>query len=375
MKQGANNVQCKSIKTSFRAWIEIDRAALRHNLHVAKRCAPKAKIMAVVKANAYGHGIEVVVPAISKEVSYFAVASLEEALRLRKVEVKRPVVLLSAALPSEYAAIAQHGFIPTISSYEEACLFAKVAPLQAPIHFKINTGMGRLGMWHEDASKTLEQILALPLFVQSISTHLPAADSDVIYTRTQLALFKKVLPALRAYAPKSMVHILNSAGILRHGTEAQDCVRMGLMLYGVSPISAQQKLLHPVMSWKTQVALITKIPKGSTISYGRTYQAARDLTVAVLPMGYADGYPWQLSGQKNFVLIHGKKVPLLGRVTMDQIMVDISRLKNVHIGDEVVLLGKQGAQEITATALAARAGTIVWHLFTGITERVHRITK
>ncbi len=356
----------------FRSWIEIDRSALRHNVRVAKKCAPQAKIIAVLKANAYGHGITGVAEALSSHVAYFAVASLEEALRIREVEKKIPILLLSAALPSEYAAIAEHGFIPTISSYEEARLFSKVAPCNAPIDFKINTGMGRLGAFYTEAEKTLAQITALPLSIQSISTHLPSADSDVSYTRRQLALFKKLLPPLRAWAPKASVHVLNSAGLLRFSEHAYDDVRIGLMIYGVAPIASFQKLLRPAMTWKTVISFITKIPKGSHISYGGTYQAPHDLTVAILPVGYGDGYPRQVSGKGAYVLLQGKRAPILGRVTMDQLIVDISRIKYVRIGTEVVLLGKQGTQQITATEFATKAETIAWHLFTGITERVHR---
>lgn len=361
--------------SSFRSWIEIDRAALRHNVRVAKKCAPQAKIIAVLKANAYGHGITGVATTLASHVSYFAVASLEEALRVHEVEKKIPILLLSAALPSEYMAVAEHGFIPTISSYEEAHLFSKVAPHNAPIDFKINTGMGRLGVFYTEAEETLARITALPLSIQSISTHLPSADSDASYTRRQLSLFKKLLPPLRTLAPEASVHVLNSAGVLRFAEHAYDDVRIGLMIYGVAPIASFQKLLQPAMIWKTVISLITKIPKESHISYGGTYQAPRNLTVAVLPVGYGDGYPRQVSGKEAYVLIEGKRAPVLGRVTMDQIMVDVSRIKNVRIGTEVVLLGKQGTQEITATELASKAETIAWHLFTGITERVHRVYK
>ena len=359
-------------KIPFRTWVEISSAALHYNLRLTKQCVPKAKVIAVIKANAYGHGVEQVVPAIKNKVSALAVASLEEALHIREIESKCPLFLLSAAFPEEYRTIAKNSFIPTISSYEEARLFAKVAPLHAPINFNVNTGMGRLGVWHEEADATLKKILTLPLSVQTISTHLPSADSDVAYTRAQLRLFKKIVPTLKRSAPHAMVHVLNSAGILRYATDAYDAVRMGLMLYGISPFPAQQKLLRPVMTWKTRVALISKIPKGATVSYGCTYQARRGLTIAILPVGYADGYPRQLSGQHAKVLIQGQQVPVLGRVTMDQIIVDVSRITGVKIGDEVVLCGKQGPQEIGAAALAAKAGTISWHLCTGITERVHR---
>ncbi|MFZ4115793.1 MAG: alanine racemase [Chthoniobacterales bacterium] len=359
-------------KQHFRTWIEINRAALRYNLRVVRQLAPSASIIGVLKADAYGHGIQEVVAAIQHDVSYFAVASLEEALKIEEVDRRHQILLLSPALPSEYPEIAKRGFIPTISSYEEARCFSKVAPVGAPIHFKVNTGMGRLGVWHEEAEKILKQICKLPLSIQSISTHLPSADTDPRYTRMQIALFQKIVMRLHLLAPTAEVHFLNSAGFLRFPQETYDSVRLGLMLYGVSPLPRLQKLLRPAMTWKAIVCLVHKLPKGSTISYGRTYVAPRDLTVAILPVGYGDGYPRQVSGKGAFVLIKGKRAPILGRVTMDQMVVDVTTIPNVRIGTEAVLIGKQKKQEITATSLAAKANTISWHLFTGITGRVHR---
>ncbi|MFI0347459.1 MAG: alanine racemase [Chthoniobacterales bacterium] len=359
----------------FRTWVEINRSALRHNVGEAKRLASKAGIIAVLKANAYGHGLEEIATTLADDVAYFAVASLEEALRLRSVSGKIPIMLLSAALPSEYTEIARHGFIPTISSYEEALLFSKAAVNRENlfIHFKVDTGMGRLGVWYPEAEKILTKIKNLPLTVQSISTHLPSADSEVKFTRAQLALFKNLLHTLRRLAPTASVHALNSAGVLRFSSQQYDLVRVGLMLYGISPLPSFQKMLQPVMTWKATVSRVTKITKGSSISYGRTYKAPHDLTVAILPVGYADGYPRQLSGHGAEVLINGNYCPVLGIVTMDQIVVDVSRAGRVRSGSVATLLGKQKKEEITATSLAKKAGTISWHLFTGITERVHYV--
>lgn len=358
---------------SFRTWVEINRSALRYNLNVVESLASGAGIIAVLKANAYGHGLEEIAKSISSKVSLFAVASLKEALQLRAVEKNLPILLLSAALPSEYQAISDHNFIPTISSLKEARLFSKISKKNHPIHFKIDTGMGRLGASPLEAEKILTLIIKLPLVVHSISTHLPSADSEKSFTRTQLAAFKKLLPNLQKLAPNASVHILNSAGLLHFSSNTHDLVRVGLILYGVSPIPSLQKLLRPVLTWKATVSHISNVPCGSSISYGRTYRAPRDLTVAVLPVGYADGYPRQLSGQGAYVLINGKPCPVLGIVTMDQIMIDISDAGKVRIGSEAILLGKQKKLEITASDLAAKAGTISWHLFTGITERVHYV--
>lgn len=356
---------------SFRTWVDINLSALRYNLRFIRRLAGNADIIAVLKANAYGHGLEEISTTLSSQVAFFAVACLEEALRIRRVEKKTPILLLSAALPSEYKAIVEHHFIPTISSLTEARRFAKIAKKNYPIHFKIDTGMGRLGSWYHEAEETLQKITYLSLDIQSISTHLPSADSEKKFTRHQLATFKKIIPSLRKLAPKASVHTLNSAGLLHFSKDAHDLVRVGLILYGISPIPSYQKLLRPVMTWKAKVSHINKIQKGNSISYGRTFRAPRDLTVAVLPVGYADGYPRQLSHQNAYVLINGKCCPVLGIVTMDQIIVDISNAGKVRIGSEAVLLGKQKKEEITATSLATKAGTISWHLFTGITARVH----
>lgn len=334
------------------------------------KMAGRAGIMAVVKANGYGHGLNEVAAALRSGVKIFAVASLGEAMQLRRTEKTIPILLLSAALPSEYRRIAAHGFIPTISSLEEARLFARTAPNGAPIHFKVDTGMGRLGALPGDAPAMLEAITTLPLTIHSISTHLSSADSDRSTTLGQLRSFRSILPKLRILAPEALIHVLNSAATMLHPGHSGDMVRVGLALYGVSPIPRVQKQLKPALSWKASVTFLHRLPKGHRISYGGTYTAPRDLTVAVLPAGYADGYPRQLSGHGACVLIHGKRCPVLGRVTMDQIMVDVSGIRGIKVGDEAVLVGRQGRQEITATEVAQKADTIPWHLFCGITARV-----
>ena len=357
----------------YRTWLEIDRGALLHNINVVKTLAPHAGIIAVLKANAYGHGMEEVAKTLAPHVAYFAVASCEEGLRLQRAVGTVPIMLLSAALPCEYPIIAKQKMIPTISSFEEARAFATVAPKGAPIHIMIDTGMGRLGVAAVQAVQVVHNITKLPLTIQSFSTHLPSADDDVQGTRVQLAAFEKIVSQLQEIVPRAEVHVLNSAGLLRFSKQAHHAVRAGLMLYGVSPILTFQKLLRPAMTWKARVSLVQKLSKGSTISYGKTFVAPRDLTVAVLPVGYADGYPWQLSNKGAYVLINGCRCRLLGRVTMDQIVVDISQAGKISVGDDVVLLGRQGEEEIQASFLAAKAGKIVWPLFTGITERVRRL--
>jgi len=353
-----------------RTWVEIDRAALRHNLKAIRKLAGKAGIMAVVKANAYGHGLAEVARVLNGGIEVFAVASLGEAIQLRKVQKRVPILLLSAALPAEYREIGRRGFIPTLSSAEEALLYARSAPKGASVHFKVDTGMGRLGARPKDAASILKVILKAGLTVHSISTHLSSADSDSKTTQRQLETFANLLPELQSLAPEARIHALNSAGTMLHASEPGDLVRIGLALYGVSPLPAFQKLLRPVLSWKARITLLNDIPKGHRISYGGTFTAPRAMKVAVLPAGYADGYPRQLSCNGAEVLVRGKRCPVIGRVTMDQIMADVSKVRGVTIGDEAALVGAQGNEELTATEVAARADTIPWHLFCGITGRV-----
>ncbi|MEI6321962.1 MAG: alanine racemase [bacterium] len=358
-----------------RCWVEIDHAALRHNLKTVRKLAGRADLMAVVKANGYGHGLNEIAATLSSGVAVFAVASLGEAIQLRQTEKKKPILLLSAALHAEYEEIARHGFIPAISSLEEARRFAKAASklkkaATTQINFTLDTGMGRLGAIPDQAFEILKGIRKLPLSVHSISTHLPSADSDTPFTKSQLAKFDALLKKLHPLIPGVPVHVLNSAATMLHPSKTRDLVRIGLLLYGVSPVRNMQKLVKPVLSWKSAVTLVRPIPKGHGISYGSTFIAPRTLTVAILPAGYADGYPRQLSGKGAAVLLNGKRCPVLGRVTMDQIIVDISRAGRVKVGDEAVLVGRQGEKEITASEVADLSGTIPWHLFCGITARV-----
>ena len=359
----------------MRTWVEVDHAALRHNLKAVRKMAGKAGIMAVVKANGYGHGLNEVAATFSPGIEVFAVASLGEAIQLRATEKKKPILLLSAALPVEYPEIVRHKFIPTISSLEEATLYAASANKGTLIHFKIDTGMGRLGAHPEQAFAILREIRKLSLSLHSISTHLPSADSNQKLTQKQLKEFESLLSYLREFTPDVPVHVLNSAGSMLFPAHAQDLVRVGLALYGVSPVPKFQKLLKPALSWKASVTYLRDLPKGHGISYGSTYTTPRAMKVAVLPVGYADGYPRHLSGKNAAVLIKGNRCPVLGRVTMDQIMVDVSAVKRVKVGDEAVLVGKQGNEEITATEAAQKAATIPWHIFCGITGRVAYIYR
>ncbi|MGI8437935.1 MAG: alanine racemase [Chthoniobacterales bacterium] len=360
----------------FRCWAEIEREAVRHNARLAKeRVGTGVDLLAVIKANGYGHGLTEVAQALRDEAQLFGVANLKEALEARRV-VPHPVMILGPALPEERAAIVEHGFIPSISNYAEAQEFNRAASSATVlVNCVIDTGMGRMGLAESEACAEVMRIASLPqLKLHSVSTHLPSADEELVYTREQLARFDVLVKKLRReVAGDYRVHVLLSAGVAQYAEAAHEMVRAGLMLYGASGDAEFQKLLRPVLTWKTRVVLLRDAAAGSSISYGRTFVAPRALRVATLSAGYADGLPRALSNRGAAVLIGGQRCPVLGRVTMDLTLVDVSGVPSVAGGDEGVLLGRQGTEEILATEMAERAGTIAWEIFTGIGSRVPRV--
>lgn len=360
---------------SARCWAEIDRPALRHNLAVVREAiGPGPKIISVVKANAYGHGIDAVIDALEAGSDLFAVANLVEACEVRATGCKKPVILLGPPLPWEYAAIAKAGFIPTLSSVGEAREYAAHHPeSEKPIHFAVDSGMGRIGSWIENALGEIDTIVKIGgLLIQSVSIHLPSADEDGEFTKTQLEEFTAFADKVRAGHPGIAFHALNSAGIQTFASFALDMVRPGLMLYGASSLPEFQSRLHPALQWRTRVTLMRDLPAGRSVSYGRTYVTRSPILAATLPVGYADGYPRQLSGRGASVLINGKRCPLLGRVTMDQIVVDATGTA-ATAGSIATLIGCDGTERIRAEELADLAGTIPWHIFTGLGNRVQHV--
>jgi alanine racemase len=360
------------MKESYRCWAEIDRAALRHNARVVRERIGSSEMLAVVKANAYGHGLPGVAQALADDAHLFGVANLEEALMLRD-SLPHPIVILGPATPEERPIIAERGFIPTISSLEEAQAFDRLRPVA--VNFKIDTGMGRMGVLQNVALEVFKRATVLPnIEIHSISTHMPVSNEDAEYTRDQIGRFQRIVEQIRAEVPGSYkAHVLQSAGTLAFNPPSFEIVRAGIMLYGISPLPEFRELLKPVMTWKTRICLVRDVPKGSSISYGRTFIAPRKMRVATLSAGYADGYPWHLSNRGAAVLVHGRRCPLLGRVTMDLIVIDASGLDHVQVGDDVVLMGCDGSEEISCAELGERAGTISWEIITRIGARVRRV--
>jgi alanine racemase len=361
---------------TYRCWAEIDQSALRHNATVvSERLEPDVQLLAIVKANAYGHGMVGVAKALAQVAQIFGVANLEEATILRR-DVWHPIIILGPALPEERVPIADGGFIPSVSTFEEAQDFDRAAK-ESPVavNFVIDTGMGRMGTPQAEATALFKKVAALPnIKIHSLSTHLPVSNEDAEFTRAELLQFADLVKKLRAEFPGDYkAHVLQSAGVLAFADPPFDIVRAGLMLYGISPFPEFQKLLRPVLTWKTRISLIRDMPAGHGISYGRTFITPREMRVATLSAGYADGYPRHLSNRQAAILVRGQRCPLLGRVTMDLMMSDVSHIGGVEVGDEVVLLGRQVNEEISATELADRAKTISWEIVTRIGSRVRRV--
>lgn len=366
---------------------EIDLGAIKHNFEAARSLLPpSAGIMAMVKADAYGHGAV----SISKKleecgVAAFGVATVEEGLELREAGIKTPIVVMGGLMGMGSPACGMMvgaDLTPVVHSstvLEFLEAVSKAAGKTIPIHLKIDTGMGRLGALPSSAKHLLETIKKCRhLKLEGVMTHFASAE-DEEYTGHQLEVFSGVLAEIEKVAGKiHIVHVANSCALInkRWGEVrlgSQIWVRPGLMLYGGYPSDEYRKKvsLEPVMSLKSRVALVKRVPEGTNVSYGCTFTTKRKSRLAVIPMGYADGYPWSLSN-KGLALVGGNRVPVVGRVTMDMIIVDVTDT-DASAGDEVVLLGKQGAEEITVAEFASLAGTIPYEIMCGISKRMPRV--
>lgn len=356
-----------------RCWVEIDLSALRHNSAILKaRVGPKTGLMAVIKADAYGHGLEAVAGALFDMVDWFCVANVSEALRA-KAELQEkcpPLLLLSPLTPDEYEAAIANGFSCTSSSRDEVARFGAVAEKlgkNVKLHAAADTGMGRMGASVSEWRPMIEAVIAHPFCeLEGVGTHFPNADEDAAFTRDQIARFRELTTGLDCE-----IHLANSAGIIdfSDAIDFATLARPGLSLYGVSPECENKADLRPALSMKSRVTLVREVPAGTPVSYGSTFTTEKTTMVASIAAGYGDGYPRHVSGRGAEVLIGGRRCALLGRVTMDQIVVDVSHLEKVAAGDEVILIG----ETISAAEIATKAGTIAWEIFTGITNRVERI--
>lgn len=368
----------RASSTDFhRSWAEIDLQALQHNFrHVREWAGADSGIIAVVKANAYGHGLIPVVHELRDQACAFGVAGLEEALTVRRTAPNAEVLILGPAAPEERLRIVREKFLPSISSLDEARAFASLAGADGiDLEAVVDTGMGRIGIPEPNALEVLGKIARIPgVRLHGISTHFPCADSDDAFTLAQIKRIEEIGQLLAKQEQfDGFLHYLNSAGLLRHGPSRPGRrLRIGLLLYGVSPLGDDHPGLEPVMTWKTVVTLVRDLPKHHGVSYGRTYITPGPARVATLAVGYADGYSRHFSSTGASVLIQGTRCPVLGRVTMDQIVVDVTALDNVAPGEEAVLLGRQSGQQISANELAALEGGIPWELLCRVGHRVAR---
>jgi alanine racemase len=369
----------------YRCWAEVDLAALRENLAwIRHHVGPEVKILTVVKADAYGHGLKSIAAALMQSgTDLFGVANLAEARSILSVGRGWPILMLGPCLPDEVDSAVRDDVMPTISSLVEAKQFSAAARrLKRPVgvHVKVDTGMGRLGVRPEAAAALVREVSRLPgLRLAGLYTHFASVEDDADLTRQQLAAFRRVLDELnRAGLQPPLVHACNSGGLLCESDAAFNTVRPGLLVYGVFPPgqravrAALQRRLRPALTWKCRVGFVKEVPPGTALSYGHTFTAPRRMKIATLTAGYGDGFVRAASNRAE-VLIGGRRCRVVGRVTMDQMLADVSSVPRVKPGDEVVLIGGQGRERIDVNELAAWFGTVPWEVLTGITYRVPRV--
>ena len=365
-------------------WADVDLSAIEHNYIQVKRLVGKdVMLMVVVKANAYGHGTVEISQVLERMgAAYLGVATTDEAVRLRDHGIKTPILILGSVLPEEVRIAKDRDITITLCNHEilneiKALAKKEDAPVsRVKVHIKVDTGMGRIGIWHEDALSFVKEVAGeKSVMLEGIYTHFSVAGRDEFFTNYQIESFERLLTAIeKNWIKIPLRHAANSIATVDFRRAHLNLARPGLIIYGMYPKHTFPKLikLKPVLSLKTRVVFIKDIPPGRSISYGRTFITQKHTKVATLPIGYADGYHRNLSNKAE-VLIRGQFAPIVGKVTMDQTMIDVGRIKGVRIGDEVVLIGKQGRHEIRIEKLARLAGTIAYDFICGISNRVPRI--
>lgn len=365
---------------SRKTFAAIDLEAYRYNLRYLTSKACPAKVMAVVKADGYGHGaVQLARVAQEEGVEYLAVAFLEEGLRLREAGIKIPILVLNYVEPSSFEAAFENNLTLTIVSHEqlkaiEASMKSETA-MNSAFHIVVDTGMRRLGLEWRESLDLLKAAIDIGLNVEGAYTHFATADEKGSgFVAEQLKAFLSFLNQAERITKKTLLkHISNSAGILYIDNSYFDYVRAGIASYGLQPSSQRDENLRPVLQWKTCISFVKKIYPGYGVGYGQTFIADREMTVATIPVGYADGYNRHLSN-RGFVIISGRRCPVLGRVCMDQFVVDVTHLDHSpKVGDEVVLIGSQGNESISAEEMAEWNGTINYEVTCAISSRVPRL--
>ena len=364
-----------------RCRLDISAHALRNNVTVIRRALPAGtRLISVVKANAYGLGVQDVVTLLREEgTDFFGVANVTEAREIREMVPRADILLLSAILPDEDPWVARLNLLPTVSSAEEVARLRTTAreigrPLR--VHAKIDTGMGRLGVWHEKADALLEALSETPeIHTTGLYTHFYDSGDDREGTENQRKRFLQATAAFRSRRPDLCLHADNSGGLFSFPGVPFNAARCGLLHYGIAPGGLcggpLWESLQPVVSVSTNLTLIKTLPWGAGISYGHSHRLARETRVGVLSLGYADGIPRSCSN-RGTVLLRGRACPMIGNVTMDEIMVDLTDVPDAACGDEAVLIGTQGEKTITIETYAERARTIPWESLCCFSRRMPR---
>lgn len=373
-----------SLPTAKKAYrpthVQIDTKAFLRNIQAVRSALdPKTKMLAVVKANAYGHMAVPLMRLAERNFDMLGVSSIEEGIALRDGGVKKPILIMGSIYPLENLKAAfRHNLIPTISSLDglrELSNIASKLNKVLPYHLKVDTGMSRVGISAMRAPDFIDKSLSLKgVRLDGIYTHFSSAGTDPEYTLNQLNQLKTVIGYAKRLKLKFTAHAANSDAIFHYPESHLDMVRPGLSLYGIwhNEAGIPKVNLEPVLSWKTKIVFLKKIKEGTPVSYGKTFVTQKPSAIATLPVGYADGLNRNLSN-KGFVLIRGKRCPIVGRVTMDMVMADVSGIEGADVGDEAVLIGRQGNSEITAKEMADAAGTITYEIVCSIGYRVPRV--
>lgn len=360
-------------------WAEIDLDAFERNVaSIASQLPRGTRLVAMLKANAYGHGaVELARRCTSEHVAMIGVALVEEGVELRRAGIELPILVLGPLSEAQVRIALEHELTLGVPGPEELEVVARVArERDVAVHLKLDSGMGRMGVIESELSRVVELVRSAPrLRIDALYTHFAnAGDVNDPFTDEQLAQFDRMRAALReAGITAPMHHAANSAATVRHMTPG-DFARVGIALYGAEPLDANSPRLEPVMRWRTAIGRLKTLPAGHAIGYGMTFHTTRVSRIATLPVGYADGYRRGLSNRGE-VLVRGRRAPVVGRVSMDLTTIDVTDIPDAQLGDEVVLLGAQGEDEITAEELARKLDTISYEVFCGVGVRVPRVGR
>lgn len=362
-------------------WAEIDLSAIRHNIGVVRQLVgTTVEIMAIVKADAYGLGsVPVARAAIEAGADRLGVATLYEAIELRESGIYFPIQILGCSLPEQAAEIVHYNLVQTISNMETVYALSRAAIKErkaAHVHVKVDTGMGRVGVPAEKLTEFVAKILEhKAVSIDGIMTHLPNADEPLDdFTPMQIERFSQLISDARIKSLGADFHAANSAGVVRYPSSYFDLVRPGLMIYGATTVldTPVQRLLRPALSLKSQVVQVRSMGQGESVSYGSTYRLSKDTLVGIIPIGYADGFSRALSNRAQ-VLVNGKRASVIGRVCMDQCLIDLDEAGDVHLGDTVTLIGTDNGESIRVEDVAEWAGTIPHEVLCTIGKRVQRV--